>query len=102
MIKFQRHYVTNGILKARVHYHAGKRTCGRDAVVLYAKDYDRNLGQIMADSYKNDSDSMTDYFEKGRAVLFSDHPLYPAALARAEQIRAELDAKWNRKTGVAA
>lgn len=27
-------------------------------------------------SPQNDSDSMTDYFEKDRARIFSDHPLY--------------------------
>lgn len=87
--KFQRHYVTNGTLKARVWYSLDNRTDGRRCVTLYAKDYSGALGQILADEYKNDTDLCTDLFDKGRAVLFADHPLYAAARARAEAIQAE-------------
>ena len=76
--------MTNGTDKARVHYSLDNRTDGRACVTIYAKDYDRALGHVFAgDEYKNDTDSMTDYFEKGRVVLFADHPLYAAARARA-------------------
>lgn len=84
MIKFQKFYVTNGETKARVHYHHGNLTDGRECVTLYAKDYGHDLGAVFADvaDYQNDTDSMTDYFEKGRVRIFPDSPLYPAALAR--------------------
>jgi hypothetical protein len=92
MIKFQRHYVTNGTDKARVWYSLDNRTDGRKCVTLYAKDYSGILGKIFADEYKNETDLCADYFEKGRAVLFSDHPLYAVARARAEAIESERQA----------
>jgi hypothetical protein len=84
MIKFNKHHVTNGAEKARVFYSLDNRTDGRACVTLYARDYDRSLGRILQDAYVNNTDSMSDYFEKGRAVLFADHPMYAAARARAE------------------
>lgn len=92
MIKFQRHYVTNGTDKARVWYSLDNRVDGRKCVTLYAKDYSGTLGKIFADEYKNETDLCTDYFEKGRAVLFADHELYAAARERAEAIEGERQA----------
>jgi len=43
-------------------------------VTIYAKDYTNTLAALFAGSYVNNSDSMTDYFEKGKVVLFEDHP----------------------------
>lgn len=82
-IKFMKHYVTDGALKARVHYSLDNRVDGRKCVTIYAKDYGP-LGTVLAEGYKNDTDTMTDYFDKGRAVLFEDSPLYAAARVRAE------------------
>lgn len=84
MIKFNKHHVTNGKEKARCFYSLDNRTDRRACVTIYAKDYDRALGRVLADEYRNDTDLMTDYFDQGRAVLFADHPLYAAARARAE------------------
>lgn len=85
MIKFNKFNVTNGTDKARVHYCLDNRTDRRECVTIYAKDYDRSLGRVFADSedYQNNTDTQTDYFDKGRVVLFADHPLYAAARARA-------------------
>lgn len=85
MIKLQKFYVTDTEtkVKAKVHYSAYTRaTDGRPCVTLYAKEYDYDLDKIFAEC-ENHSDSQTDYFEKSRVVLFEDHPLYQAALARA-------------------
>ena len=82
MIKFNKFNVTNGTDKARVHYSQYTRADGRKCVTIYAKDYDRALGRIFNDEYVNETDLMTDYFEKGRVVLFADHALYAAAAAR--------------------
>lgn len=87
MVKFNKHHVTNGEIKARCHYTLDNRTDGRKCVTIYAKDYDRSLGKVLADVYKNDTDTMTDYFDQGRAVLFEDHPLYAAARTRAESVQ---------------
>ena len=84
IIKFNKHHVTNGSIKVLVHYSAGSRLDGRKAVTIYAKDYDNQLALLFPESHKNDSDSRTDYFEKGKAVLFEDHPLYAVALARVQ------------------
>ena len=86
MIKFNKYNVTNGVDKAKVSYSLDNRGDHRPCVTLYAKDYDRALGRIFNDEYTNNSDSQTDYFEKGRVVLFDDHPLYAAARARAEEV----------------
>lgn len=87
-IKFNKFHVTDGQIKARVHYSMdGHVRCYKEGircVTLYAKDYDGNLGKLIPDAYKNDTDSMTDYFDQGRVVLFDGHPLYSAARARAE------------------
>jgi hypothetical protein len=88
-VKFNEFNVTNGEIKARVFYSIGNRIDGRACVTLYDKDYDRNLGKIFAKEYKNDSDSMTDYFEAGRVVLFEDSPYYEAALKIAKVILAK-------------
>jgi hypothetical protein len=87
-IKFNKHNVSNGTEKARVFYSLDNRVDGRKCVTIYAKDYAGTLGRILADAYQNDSDSMTDYFDQGKANLFEDHPLYAEARARAEADRA--------------
>ena len=85
MLKFNKFHVTNGKIKARVSYHLDNRTDQRKCVTMYAKDYSRELGELFYENYTNNTDTQTDYFEKGRVVLFKDHPLYSQALERAEK-----------------
>lgn len=99
MVKFQKFYVTNGTQKARVFYSLDNRTGGRKCVTLYAKDHGA-LGEILSDAYRNDTDTATDHFDKGRAIFFEEHPDYPAARARAERNERENEA--HRKAKVAA
>ena len=82
-IKFNKHHVTDGTNKARVHYSLDNRTDGVACVTIYAKDYSGELGRLLGDSYKNETDLQTDYFDKGIARLFEGHPLYAAARVRA-------------------
>jgi hypothetical protein len=97
-IKFNAHNVTNGTDKARVHYSLDNRTDGRKCVTIYAKDYGHALGRVIKDGeYKNDTDSQTDYFDKGRVVLFEGHALYAAARKRAEAMSAAWAAKIKAK-----
>lgn len=84
-IRFMKHYVTDGTNKARVSYSNGLLVDGSRPITLYARDYDRKLGLIFESAYVNDSDSMTDYFEKGHVRIPVDHPLYASALARCQQ-----------------
>lgn len=96
-IKFNQHHVTNGTDKARVSYHYGPRIDGTMAVVLYSKDYGYALGRVIEDGYQNDTDSQTDYFDKGRVVIRTDSPLFEAAKARAELNAEKWDKKWNAR-----
>jgi hypothetical protein len=97
VIKFNKFNVTNGTEKAKVHYSLDNRNDGRACVTIYAKDYDRALGRVFDGEYTNNTDTMTDYFDKGRVVLFADHPLYAAARARAEDVAAEQKAKYEAR-----
>lgn len=95
-IKFNAYNVTNGTDKARVHYSLDNRMDGRKCVTIYAKDYDRALGRVFAETdaaYQNDTDTQTDYFDKGRVNLFEGHALYAAARKAAEAVHAKWDAK---------
>ena len=84
-IKFNKHNVTNTKTKAkaRIFYSLDNRTDHRLCVTLYAKDFGSPLQELFAAEYQNDTDTMTDYFEKGKVVLFPNHPLYQAARERA-------------------
>jgi hypothetical protein len=88
MIKFNKYNVvdTETKVKARVMYSLDNRVDGRECVTIYAKDYDRALGEVFAEGYVNETDDMTDYFDQGKVVLFADHPLYEAARKKVEQI----------------
>jgi len=98
MIKFHQYYVTNGKTKAKCHYSAGNRTDGREAVTIYAREYGRReFNEIFGDLAKNDSDSMTDYFETSRVVIFKDNPLYAAALERALINDKKNQERWSKK-----
>lgn len=92
-MKFNKHHVTNGTIKVKVSYHLDNRSDGRQCVTLYAKEYDRNLGVLFPEQYVNNTDSQTDYFEKGRVVLFPDHAFY----AHARQRAMTNDAEWRIK-----
>lgn len=99
MVKFNKFNVTNGTTKAKVWYSLDNRVDGQKCVTLYAREYCNTLCQIIPQGYVNNSDGMTDYFEKGRVTLFPNHPLYVAARARAEAVETERKAKYQTKMG---
>lgn len=84
MIKFNKYNVTNGKIKARVHYSLDNRIDRRKCVTIYAKDYSDSLGKVFESEYQNNTDMRTDYFEKGKVVLFENHPLYTVARSSVE------------------
>lgn len=103
MIKFQKFYVTNGEVKAKVSYSAFNMvSTGQPCVTLYAQDYSRALGKVFADKYENDTDLMTDYFDQGRVRFVPGDALYEAALARCKQNDAEREAKYAAKQALYA
>lgn len=96
-MKFNLHNITDGANKARVTYSTSPRIDGRAHVTIYAKDYDRALGVIFAgNGYENNTDTMTDYFERGTVRIFADSPLYPAALAAAKRADAAFDDRMEK------
>jgi hypothetical protein len=90
MVKFMKHYVTNGTTKARVYYSKGhifvKQPDGsrvlRECISLYAKDYGATLRNIPELAATNDSEMMSDYIVEDVARIFPESPLYAAALTR--------------------
>jgi len=85
-MKFRKYFVANGEFKARVSYSLDNRVDGRKCVTIYAKDYTRQLGKVFAE-YRNDTDSMTDYFDQGHVDLFEGHKYYDEARAFVESIK---------------
>lgn len=86
MIKLNKYHVIDTATghKARVTYsHFQMASTGEWCVTLYDKDYGYALGKIFPAEYRNNTDSMVDYFEKGYVRLMASHPLYQAAMARA-------------------
>lgn len=81
---YRKHYIQNKETgkKCRVHYSLDNRIDGRKCVTIYAKNCLDSMNGII--EYANNSDMMTDYFEKDRAVLFEDHNDY--AIARSTVI----------------
>lgn len=58
-----------------------------DNVRIYANDYSDKLPRDIL-PVRNDTDTMTDYFDEDRAALTAEHPLYP--FFRAAAIREKL------------
>jgi hypothetical protein len=87
MIKFNKYNVTNGSVKVRVSYNLDNRVDGRSCITIYAKDYDNQLHTLFPDSYKNDTDMRSDYFEQGKVTLFEDHQLYKTAREFVEKLK---------------
>lgn len=96
MIKFNKFNVIDTVtkVKARVMYSLDNRVDERKCVTLYAKDYDNTLNVLFKCHFIDETDSMTDYFEKGHVELFEDHPAYKAARERAESVEAENKARY--------
>ena len=96
IVRFNKHNVVNTETKnkARVFYSLDNRVDGRKCVTLYAKDVLEKLGKVFENTQtkvKNDSDSMTDYFESDKVVLFEDSPFYESARKRAKENEAAKD-----------
>jgi hypothetical protein len=85
-IKFNMHQVVNTATgaKARVRYYTAE-----GHVEIMDKDYGgalvRVFGEVEGVGYRNDTDSMTDYFCKGSVRIVEGHALYAEAKARSER-----------------
>ena len=85
MLKFRMFYIQDPDtgLKVKVHYH--QRQTGD--IVVYERDYKRNLGELFPEAYVNKSDSQVDYFEHGRVVLSPDSEYYKQAQETLNKLR---------------
>ena len=98
MIKFNKFNVTSGMLKARVHYSLDSHIKFAKCVTVYHRDYVGDFKKIFGEDVIDDSEIMSDYFEKGRVHLTPGHPLYASARARAERNVIEMAAKWEQRS----
>lgn len=79
----------------RCGYSLDNNADNAPSVSIYARHYDnlpRDLFEV-----KNDSDSYTDYFEKDRAYLTPEHPLYKYFRYAAEKAQARADRPYCEK-----
>jgi hypothetical protein len=89
-VKMMKHYVQNTDTgaKARVHYSKGqvcaKGSAARDCVRIYGKTILEKLTPIFESMVKNNTDTMTDYFETDSVTLFPGDVGYNKALALAQ------------------
>lgn len=90
MIEFKKHYVIDKATgkKARVWYSLDNRTDGRKCVTLYAKSHRDRLFDVFPNDAENNTDIMTDYFEKDKVRLFEGNPVYAIARKYVESIKA--------------
>lgn len=78
----------------KAHFSFGNFTIesgiAQDSVTIYARDYSRFTAEV-AETFtvKNETDSMTDYFENDRIVVSPSHPLYAQVVAAydAQQVK---------------
>lgn len=86
-------------LTVKVWYSLDSRVDGRNCITIYAKGYNHQLGQIFngVGEYKNDTDMMTDYFDKGTVRIFETDAIYAEARKAVEAIVAKLDAKRDQR-----
>lgn len=84
MVKFMKHYVTNGKAKARVFYSSHTLHDGRACVTVYAKSFKdgRALAGIISEGYENRTDMLSDFFDEGHVRIPAGSPMYADALAR--------------------
>jgi len=83
-IKLMRHCVINTATGAKVpvtYSHGKLINRPLDCVTIYAKSYSGDLSLVFPASGKNNSDMMTDYYEKDSVSIFANHPLFAQALA---------------------
>ena len=85
MIKFNLYNVTNGTEKAKIHYTIGGLVGDNTTITLYAREYGNDLHKIFANVINN-TDSMADYFEKGKVRIPITSEYYAAARAAAERV----------------
>lgn len=103
MIKFNLYNIVNTETgdKVKVFYNNGVDIHGNDRVAIYAKDYGSQLSKIFND-VRNETDSMTDYFETDTVAFYEGDAFFQEAKAAAERYQSKQQARWAKKYGEAA
>jgi hypothetical protein len=57
-------------------YSVNGKGDGKEGIAIYAKSYLDRLPDIFREKVQNDTDYMTDYFDKDRVYVFPGEPLY--------------------------
>lgn len=107
LVKFNVYNVQNVATKekTRVFYSLDNHVKAKRCVTIYDRDYGRALGRIfqgVGGIYRNDTDMMTDYFDKGQVDIFENDPIYTAARAGAEAAIAKLKDKRAKRDAARA
>lgn len=86
----------------RAYYSTGSYTkesgIPEETITVYAKDY-RGFPQIEGLQIKNDSDMMTDYFEKDRIRIMPDNKYYNEAKAACEKMKEHNNKRFEKRYG---
>ncbi len=79
-VRLMKHFCQNEATgaKARCWYNRANLIKIGDAVTVYAKSYREDLAAVFGTA-ENDSDMMTDYFEKDRVRILPNNPLFARA-----------------------
>ena len=86
-IKFNIHNITDGKTTVRVFYSLDNNRNAKPEVTIFAKDYGMQLAKIF-DNVQNDTDIMTDYFDKDTIRLHEGDVGYAEARIAAERAHA--------------
>ena len=86
----------------KAHYSTGNYTeasgIPKETITVYAKDY-KSFPQIDGLQIENDSDIMTDYFEKDRLRIYPDNKYYSEAKAAYEKMTEHNEKRFAKKYG---
>lgn len=81
----------------RAWYSIGNcRKLAESTISIYAKDYE-GFPEIDGLTIKNDTDSMTDYFEKDRIRVTIDNPFYQSVYNALKLHEEKVEIKRNKK-----
>ncbi len=80
--------------KLKVSYSLDNHVSEKPCVTIRADDYGHELSKFISTNYNNETDSMTDYFVKGRVNLFEGDEGYTEARKTAERYVAKQEARY--------
>lgn len=87
----------------RAHYYAGAYTkesgLPDGTITVYAKDYSVDFPEIEGLTIINESDIMTDYFEKDRIRITPDNKFYKDALEAVKKQEEHNEKRFAKKYG---